>query len=190
MLFRSGVFYFEKILHRAGQAVFYGKTSPDRGSGKAEAGGFGGRGGKTGFVLPGDNVGDGEVCGGIFQEFEMFRQEVRALFRSDNHRSRHGPNSCRGCQKAEKSEALEAKPQHESGEHQCIEPVRGGMDIGLVFRGLEEDGYDSFTINMKNEAKTISLSCFISGLMGVSARGSCERGKGGGKEVWVKKNKF
>jgi len=57
------------------------------------------------------------------------------------------------------------------------------MDIGLVFRGLEEDRYDSFTINMKNEAKTISLSCFISGLMGVSARGSCERGKGGGKEV-------
>jgi len=29
-LVKQGVFYFEKILHRAGQAVFYGKTSPDR----------------------------------------------------------------------------------------------------------------------------------------------------------------
>ncbi|MFQ6757906.1 MAG: hypothetical protein D9V46_08735 [Deltaproteobacteria bacterium] len=51
------------------------------------------------------------------------------------------------------------------------------MDIGLVFRGLEEDRYDSFTINMKNKAKTISLSCFISGLMGFLAHGSCKRGK-------------
>jgi hypothetical protein len=51
------------------------------------------------------------------------------------------------------------------------------MDIGLVFRGPEEDRYDSFTINMKNKAKTISLSCFISGLMGFSAHESCKRGK-------------
>jgi hypothetical protein len=61
------------------------------------------------------------------------------------------------------------------------------MDIGLVFRGPEEDMCDSFTINMKNKAKTISLSCFISGLMVVSVRGGCEWGKGGGKEARAKK---